>query len=102
MIISVHATNDVTLDDPQNFRAFKVAVLIPDASLEEARVALSGVATLPDRETAWVSAEALRQWRGVKDDAEWQKGFDAMIEKAKPHGWIDEANNTIKAHVEWV
>jgi hypothetical protein len=59
-------------------------------------------ATLPDRDTAWVSAESLREWRGVKDNAEWQKGFDAMIEKAKPHGWIDQANNTIKAHVEWV
>jgi hypothetical protein len=102
MHLSVHATNDITLDDEQNFRVFKVVILIPDATLEEARVALSGVATLPDRETAWVSAEALRQWRGVKDNAEWQQNFDAMIEKAKPHGWIDEANNAIKAHVEWV
>jgi len=101
MIISVHATNDVTLDDAANFRAFKVAVKIPEATLEEARVALSGIATLPDRNTAWVSAEALRKWRGVKDDPEWQKGFDAMIEKAKPHGWIDETSNAIKAHVEW-
>lgn len=102
MIISVHATNDVTLDEKDDFRGFKVVVKIPDASLDEARVALSGLATLSDRDTAWVSAEALRQWRGVRDDAEWQKNFDTMIEKAKPHGWIDEANNTIKAHVEWV
>ena len=102
MIISVHATNDVTLDEEQDFRAFKVVVRIPEATLEEARVALAGVATLPDRDTAWVSAEALREWRGVKDNADWQKSFDAMIEKAKPHGWIDQANNTIKAHVEWV
>ena len=101
MIISVHATNDVTLDDAQNFRAFKIVVAIPEASLEEARVALAGLATLPDRDTAWVSADALRQWRSVKDDADWQKGFDAMIEKARPHGWIDEANKAIKAHVEW-
>jgi hypothetical protein len=102
MIISVHATNDVTLDEAQNFRAFKVVINIPDATLEEARVALAGTATMPDRDTAWVSVEALRQWRGVKDDAEWQKNLDTMIEKAKPHGWIDEANNAIKAHVEWI
>jgi len=101
MIIAVHASNDVTLDEPQNFRGFKVVVKIPDATLEEAQRALAGIAKLPDRETAWVSAQALRQWRGVKDDAEWQKGFAAMIEKAKPHGWIDEANDAIKAHVEW-
>jgi hypothetical protein len=101
MHISVHATNDVTFDDEGNFRAFKVVVNIPDATLEEARVALAGLATLPDRETAWVSADALRQWRSVKDNADWQKSFDGMIEKAKPHGWIDEANKAIKAHIEW-
>jgi hypothetical protein len=101
MIISVHATNDITLDDANDFRAFKVVVNIPDATLEEARVALAGLATLPDRDTAWVSADALRAWRSVKDDAEWQKGFETMIEKAKPQGWIDEANKAIKAHVEW-
>jgi len=25
-----------------------------------------------------------------------------MIEKARPHGWIDDARQAIKAHVEWV
>jgi hypothetical protein len=25
-----------------------------------------------------------------------------MIEKARPHGWIDDNRNAIKAHVEWV
>jgi hypothetical protein len=101
MIIAVHATNDVTLDEKDDFRAFKVVVHIPDATLEEAKVALAGIATLPNRETAWVSADALRQWRSVKGDEAWQKAFDTMIEKAKPHGWIDEADNAIKAHVEW-
>lgn len=102
MIISVHATNDITLDEEHDFRAFKVVVHIPAASLDEARVALAGIATMPDRDTAWVSAEVLRQWRSVRDDADWQASFEAMVEKAKPHGWIDEANGTIKAHVEWV
>ena len=26
----------------------------------------------------------------------------AMIEKARPHGWIDDARAAIKAHIEWV
>jgi len=25
-----------------------------------------------------------------------------MIEKARPHGWIDDARKAIKAHIEWV
>jgi hypothetical protein len=28
--------------------------------------------------------------------------FSAMIEKARPHGWIDEQRKAIKAHIEWV
>jgi len=44
----------------------------------------------------------LREWPGHAGDAEWQASLTAMIEKAKPYGWIDEANRSIKAHVEWV
>jgi len=25
-----------------------------------------------------------------------------MIEKARPHGWIDDDRKAIKAHIEWV
>ena len=25
-----------------------------------------------------------------------------MIEKARPHGWIDDERKAIKAHIEWV
>ena len=34
-------------------------------------------------------------------DQAWQQNLSAMIEKAKPHGWIDEARKAIKAHIEW-
>jgi hypothetical protein len=101
MILSVRGGKQVTFDDQHNFRAFKVVVEVPQATLGDVQVALAGVASVPNRDTAWVSANALRRWPSVKDDAAWQQGFDAMIEKAKPHGWIDEAKGTIKAHVEW-
>lgn len=45
---------------------------------------------------------ALRQWPGIEHDAAWQQNFSAMIEKARPHGWIDDQRNAIKAHIEWV
>jgi hypothetical protein len=44
----------------------------------------------------------LRAWPGRSNDRAWQEQLTAMIEKARPHGWIDDANKTIKAHVEWV
>jgi hypothetical protein len=35
-------------------------------------------------------------------DELWQRNFSAMIEKARPHGWIDDQRKAIKAHIEWV
>lgn len=92
----------VELEDSNNFRSFKVVVAMPNAELEMVRRALSGIAVLPDRDTAWVSEQALRNWAGLADNAAWQDALTAMIEKAKPHGWVDDANKSIKAHVEWM
>jgi hypothetical protein len=38
----------------------------------------------------------------VAQDATWQQNLGVMMEKAKPHGWIDEQKKAIKAHIEWV
>ena len=37
----------------------------------------------------------------MANDAAWQGNLGTMIEKAKPHGWIDEQKKAIKAHIEW-
>ena len=102
MFLKVSTASTVTLEDAHNFRAFKVVVAMTDAELETVRSALANVATLPDRGTAWVSEGALRAWPGYANDAQWQSSLTAMIEKARPHGWIDEASKSIRAHVEWV
>ena len=99
MYVKVPAGGRVTLEDRDNFRAFKLVV--EGGRLDDARLALTDLALLPDRDTAWISAKALRQRPEVANDAAWQQSFDAMIEKAKPHGWIDEERGAIKAHVEW-
>jgi hypothetical protein len=101
MFLKVSAASTVTLEDAHNFRAFKVVVAMTGIELETVRSALANVATLPDRSTAWVSEQALRAWPGYANDAAWQSSLTAMIEKARPHGWIDDATKSIKAHVEW-
>jgi hypothetical protein len=101
MFLKVSAASTVTLEDAHNFRAFKVVVAMTNAELETVRQALANIAVLPDRGTAWVSEQALRASPGYANDAQWQSSLTAMIEKARPHGWIDEATKSIKAHVEW-
>jgi hypothetical protein len=95
------ANGRVDLIEPENFRAFKVVVDDDAAAIDAARRALAPVGELVDATTAWISESALREWPAVKGNADWQSGFSAMIEKARPHGWIHPTSGAIKAHVEW-
>ncbi len=95
------AGKSIELAEPENFRSFKVVVRGTAAELPRARESLAGIAELTDSSTAWVSAETLRNWPTVKNHSAWQQGLAAMIEKARPHGWIDPQSGAVKAHVEW-
>jgi hypothetical protein len=101
MEIHVRADDTLALDDAENFRAFKLVVDHPKSALGHVRHVLADMALLPDEETAWVSEMALRRWPGHVDDPLWQRRLGEMIDKVKPHGWIDEVNQAIKAHIDW-
>jgi hypothetical protein len=102
MFLKLTAAGEVQFEDRQNFRAFKLVVEGDRSRLDEVRRALAGKTELPDAETAWIYQAALRHWPGIEHDAIWQQNFSTMIEKARPHGWIDDQRNAIKAHIEWV
>jgi hypothetical protein len=102
MFLKLSAAGDLQFEDRDNFRAFKLVVEGDRDRLDAVRRALAGKAELPDADTAWIFEDALRRWPGVENDAAWQQNFSAMIEKARPHGWIDDERKAIKAHVEWV
>ena len=91
----------LTFEDRDNFRAFKLVIQGDRAELDAVRRATAGRAELPDAETAWILEDALQRWPGVEHDTAWQEKFSAMIEKARPHGWIDDNRKAIKAHIEW-
>jgi len=89
------------LEDRDNFRAFKLVIEGEQSQLDAVRSAVAGKAEIADAKTAWIFEDALRRWPGVEHDAAWQQNLSAMIEKARPHGWIDEQRKAIRAHVEW-
>jgi hypothetical protein len=101
MFVKVTADGRVSLEERDNFRAFKLVVEGPPSRLDAVRQGLAGTAELPDQSTAWIFEQALREQPEVAGDAAWQANLGAMIEKAKPHGWIDERKKAIKAHIEW-
>jgi hypothetical protein len=102
MFVKVTADRRVVLEERDNFRAFKLVVEGRRDDLDAVRRDLAGIAELADADTAWISEAALRRRPEVAEDAAWQQALGAMIEKARPHGWVDDARAAIKAHVEWV
>ena len=101
MFLKLSATGSVTLEDRDNFRAFKLVIEGGPARLDRARRALMNTAELDDVSDGWIFEQALRQRPEVAGDAAWQVSLGTMIEKAKPHGWVDETKKAIRAHIEW-
>ena len=102
MFLKLTASGELLFEQRDNFRAFKLVVEGTCDRLDVVRKATAGKAELSDPETAWIFQDALRRWPGVEHDAAWQQNFSAMIEKARPHGWIDDNRKAIKAHIEWI
>ena len=102
MIIRVIASSrSVEIDDPRNFRAFSVRIEGSVASALQAEL-LGSIAVSNDDEHVWVSEKALREWPSLKSEAWWQDGLSNMIAAVQKFGWIDQANQSIRAHVEYV
>jgi hypothetical protein len=91
----------VTLEERDNFRAFKLVVQGPRDDLDAVRRALADAAEVVDADTAWISEAWLRGQPELAQNTDWQQSLSAMIDKARPHGWIDDTRKAIKTHVEW-
>ena len=101
MIIRVIASSrSVEIDDPNNFRAFSVRI---EGAMESALQSelLGRVAVSSDREHAWISEKALREWPSLASEEWWQQGLSSMIAAVQKFGWIDQANQSIRAHIEY-
>lgn len=87
------------LDDPDNFRDFKIVAETAKDQLEDIGQALTDSgAGLVDETHAWVSEAWLRA--NKSGASAWDEGFAKMCAYAKSKGWVDESGR-IRAHVEW-
>ncbi len=101
MIIRIIAADrQVEIDDARNFKAFSVRIEGPfDDPALQAEL-LGRVAISSDHEHAWISEKALREWPSLRSEAWWQEGLTNMIAAVQKFGWIDNANHSIRAHIE--
>jgi predicted transcriptional regulator len=102
MIIRIiGAGRGIEIDDPKNFKAFSVRIEGPIGVEVQAEL-LGRVAVSHDREHAWISEQALREWPSLKSEAWWQEGLSNMMAAVQKFGWIDQASQSIRAHIEYV
>jgi len=102
MIIAVpRAGAPVRIEAPEDFKRFHVEVDATREELPDLTRVLPGIAEMAGPDHAWISESALRAWPGLAAHNWWRDGLTQMIEKARPHGWIDAQRQAIKAHIRW-
>lgn len=99
MIIILSADRTPRLDDPDNFRAFKI---VAPKNMDAAALtrALGTLGRLADNDHAWIDEAALRQLANRPNDKTWHDNATAMLAYARKSGWIDAETGAIRAHIE--
>jgi hypothetical protein len=92
MFIKIPASGPATLEDPDNFKAFKI--------VSAAAAAQSAFASIGrrDGDHVWVNPGWLQD-NGRPEDSAWLAGLDKMLGYAKGAGWLDDSG-AVRAHVE--
>lgn len=102
MIIVVDADSAaVSLEDPENFRAFLVRALGADTSAPKLASTVGGLGLVTeDGGHIYIEPAALTSLAGgLGRSAQWQASLLAMIGFAAKSGWVDDAGR-VRAHVE--
>jgi hypothetical protein len=100
IIRAIAFSRSIEIDDVRNFRAFSLRIEGPMDPAAQAEL-LSRVAISSDREHAWISEKALRDWPSLASEGWWQDGLSNMISAVQKFGWIDQVNHSIRAHIEY-
>jgi len=100
MFIHFSADGVWKLEDPENFRSFKVV----SASSKQQLAALDDAKRigieLDGDDHMWLAEPFLRELVSRRDDAVWAAQFRDMISNAARYGWVDEQGR-VRAHIEW-
>ena len=99
MHIVVSAEGSLLLDQPSEFTAFDIQAADPSQNAVLEALADEGSAS-EESDHVFVSVAALRRLAGAEVDAEWEAGFAKMLEFAGSKGWMNEAGDAVKAHIE--
>ena len=100
MIINVPANGGaISVAEADNFKAFHIETDGLDVRQVAQALGEHGYEK-GDGMHVWLAKDAVRQWVG-NQDAAWEESFEGMLGFAAKHGWINEAQTHVQAHIEW-
>ncbi len=89
-----------TLTGADDFKSLSVVALPPGAQLMAGEATPDGAIRVATADQAWVDIAWLRAAAGVKEGDPGEADFDAMLEYAAGHGWVDQEGSSVAAHIE--
>lgn len=95
MIVDYSPATGLALLEPVDFKGFKLHL----RETAETRPVLPGVRFVDDG-NALIGIETVRRLPGAPGTDAWNAGFQKMVDYARSKGWIDDATQSIRAHVE--
>lgn len=101
MQLVIDASDQVRLEEPDDLRRFRLAVVDPAATPERVARALSGIGRLDGDTHAWIDEPALRRMGAKANDPAWQDGLSGMIAMARRYGFVDPETGAVRVHLEW-
>lgn len=100
MIVHVAVGAGISLLNPEDTRRFKVRISCQPAELQQAHAMLATIGRVEHADAAWIDVDALKYRLHSAPDPQWLADVDAMVEAARPYGWVSEDRCSIRAHIE--
>ena len=101
MIIAINQAGLPELREPDDFKGFKIVIEKPNMPDSQIEAALRNIAYFDaEHMHLWVHQQALKNWGGKPQSPEWIAAFDAMLEKVKKYGFVDENTGDVRGHIE--
>jgi hypothetical protein len=101
VLVDLRQLGALELREQDDFRGFKVVVEGAESGDGALGRSLEPDGWLDPGGDAFVRIDAVKLLAGARaQDRAWVEQFDAMVEFARGHGWLDEGETAIRAHCE--
>jgi hypothetical protein len=100
MIVHVAVASGISLLNAEDTRRFKVRIACQPEQLPKGHEMLATIGRVEDANTAWIDVDALKYRLLAAPNPQWLSEIDAMVEAARPYGWISEDSRSVRAHIE--